>query len=254
MPWPTKVFCLAIDKGRIVALLPWQEAKQRFAPRVVHERPDHVLLPGLVNAHTHAAMTLMRGFADDLPLERWLNERIWPAETRFASPEFVTDGVRLAVAEMLRGGITCFADMYFFPQCTARVAAEAGIRLVVGMIALEIPSPWAATAAEYIRKGLAVHDSYRTHPLVTTMFAPHAPYKRWRRHPEANPPTRGSTGRPGADARPRDRGRGRRSRGGDRAAALAASRRTRTAESGADGRARHPAYGRGNRRARPGRL
>ena len=168
--------CLAIDKGRIVALLPWQEAKQRFAPRVVHERPDHVLLPGLVNAHTHAAMTLMRGFADDLPLERWLNERIWPAEKRFASPEFVTDGVRLAVAEMLRGGITCFADMYFFPQCTARVAAEAGIRLVVGMIALEIPSPWAATAAEYIRKGLAVHDSYRTHPLVTTMFAPHAPY------------------------------------------------------------------------------
>ncbi len=168
--------CLAIDKGKIVALLPRRQAMQRFAPRVVHERPDHVLLPGLVNAHTHAAMTLMRGYADDLPLEEWLKDRVWPAEMRLAGPEFVTDGVRLAVAEMLRGGITCFADMYLFPQCTARVAAEAGIRLVVGMIALEFPTPWAATAEEYITKGLAVHDSYRTQPLVSTMFAPHAPY------------------------------------------------------------------------------
>ena len=168
--------CLAFDEGKIVALLPRQEAMQRYDPRVVYDRPDHVLLPGLVNAHTHAAMTLMRGYADDLPLEGWLKERIWPAEMRYAGPEFVTDGVRLAVAEMLRGGITCFADMYYFPQCTARVAAEAGIRLVVGMIALEFPTPWAKTAAEYISKGLAVHDSYRTQPLVSTMFAPHAPY------------------------------------------------------------------------------
>ena len=168
--------CLAFDEGKIVALLPRREAMQRYDPRVVYDRPDHVLLPGLVNAHTHAAMTLMRGYADDLPLDEWLKERIWPAEMRYAGPEFVTDGVRLAVAEMLRGGITCFADMYYFPQCTARVAAEAGIRLVVGMIALEFPTPWAKTAAEYISKGLAVHDSYRTQPLVSTMFAPHAPY------------------------------------------------------------------------------
>lgn len=168
--------CLAIQDGKILELLPREQALRRFSPQVIHERPDHVLMPGLVNAHTHAAMTLMRGFADDLPLEAWLKQRIWPVEMRFASPEFVADGVRLAIAEMLRGGITCFADMYFYPQSTAQVAAESGIRLVAGMIALEFPTPWAANAAEYISKGIAVHDAIRSEPLVTTMFAPHAPY------------------------------------------------------------------------------
>ncbi len=168
--------CLAMHEGRILELLPRVAAEEQFAPDTVHERPDHVLIPGLVNAHTHAAMSLMRGCGDDLPLEDWLNEKIWPTEMRLVSPEFVADGVRLAVAEMLRGGITCFADMYFYPECTAEVAAESGIRLVVGMIAIEFPTPWASDAAECIRKGLVVHDAYRAHPLVSTMFAPHAPY------------------------------------------------------------------------------
>ena len=168
--------CLAIDKGRILDLLPRAEASQRFAPDVTHERPDHVLIPGLVNAHTHAAMTLMRGFGDDLSLERWLNDRIWPTEMRLVSPEFVADGARLAITEMLRGGITCFADMYFYPERAAEVAVESGIRMVVGMIAIEFPTPWASDAAECISKGLAVHDAYRTQPLISTMFAPHAPY------------------------------------------------------------------------------
>ena len=140
--------CLAIDKGRILDLLPRAEASQRFAPDVTHERPDHVLIPGLVNAHTHAAMTLMRGFGDDLSLERWLNDRIWPTEMRLVSPEFVADGARLAITEMLRGGITCFADMYFYPERAAEVAVESGIRMVVGMIAIEFPTPWASDAAE----------------------------------------------------------------------------------------------------------
>lgn len=168
--------CLAVRDGVIVELLPRKRALRRYAPAEVCERPDHVLMPGLVNAHTHAAMTLMRGLADDLPLKEWLTEKVWPTEMRFAAPEYVADGARLAVAEMLRGGITCFADMYFFPLSTARVAAESGIRLVAGMIALEFPTPWAADAAEYIRKGLAVHDAVRSEPLVNTMFAPHAPY------------------------------------------------------------------------------
>ena len=168
--------CLAVHEGRILDLLPRTQAEQLFAPRVLHERPDHVLLPGLVNAHTHAAMTLMRGYADDLPLESWLKQRIWPAEKRFSGAGFVTDGTRLAVAEMLRGGITCFADMYFHPQHTAQVAVESGMRLVVGMIALDFPTSWAANPAEYISKGLAVHDACRSQPLVSTMFAPHAPY------------------------------------------------------------------------------
>ena len=168
--------CLALQSGKILELLTKEQALQRYLPREVHERPDHVLMPGLVNAHTHAAMSLMRGYADDLPLMEWLREKVWPTELRFAAPEYVEDGVRLAVAEMLRGGITCFADMYFFPQSTARVAAESGMRLVAGMIALEFSTPWAVDAGEYISKGLAVHDALRFEPLASTMFAPHAPY------------------------------------------------------------------------------
>lgn len=171
-----EALCVAIRDGRILELLPREQALARYAPADVHERPDHVLMPGLVNAHTHAAMSLMRGFADDLSLQAWLREKVWPTEMRFATPEYVTDGVRLAVAEMLRGGITCFADMYYYPLSAARVAVESGMRLVAGMIALEFSTAWAADAGEYIRKGLAVHDAVRSEPLVSTMFAPHAPY------------------------------------------------------------------------------
>jgi len=167
---------LAIDKGRILDVLPADEARERFVPNAHHERARHVLLPGLVNAHCHAGMTLFRGFADELPLDRWLSERIWPAESRWVTPEFVADGTRLAVAEMLLGGITCFSDMYYFPDVAADVAIQAGQRCVVGMIALDFPTPWAATADEYISKGLAVHDRYKGDALVTTTFAPHAPY------------------------------------------------------------------------------
>ena len=168
--------CLAVHDGRIVELLPRAQADAAYVPDAIHERPEHVLLPGLINAHTHAAMALLRGIADDMSLERWLEERIWPTEMRLVGPGFIADGTGLAIAEMLHGGITCFADMYFFPDTVAEVAAAAGIRAAVGMIALEFPTPWAETPAEYISKGLAVHDAYRAHPLVTTTFAPHAPY------------------------------------------------------------------------------
>jgi 5-methylthioadenosine/S-adenosylhomocysteine deaminase len=167
---------LAVDRGLIVAVLPEREAEQRFAPAARFDRPDHVLLPGLVNAHTHAAMALFRGFADDLPLERWLHERIWPAERERVGPELVADGTRLAVAEMLVGGITCFSDMYYFPDVVGEVAAESGIRAVLGMIVLDAPTAWARDADEYVSKGLAVHDRYKSEPLITTAFAPHAPY------------------------------------------------------------------------------
>ncbi len=166
----------AVDHGRIVALLPRAEAEARFVPDARHERPEHVLLPGLVNAHTHAGMSLMRGFADDMPLERWLAERIWPAEGRLVTPEFVADGTRLAIAEMLLGGTTCFADMYYFPDVVGEAAIECGMRAVVGMIAVDFPTPWASTPDEYLEKGLAVHDRFKGEALVTTAFAPHAPY------------------------------------------------------------------------------
>ncbi|HHM04992.1 MAG TPA: TRZ/ATZ family hydrolase [Gammaproteobacteria bacterium] len=167
---------LALRDGRIAALLPRAEAAARYRAAAVVELAAHALIPGLINAHTHAAMSLLRGLADDLPLMEWLQEHIWPAEGAWVSPEFVRDGTELAVAEMLRGGTTCFNDMYFFPDETARSAAAAGMRAVVGMILIDFPTAWAQNADDYLSKGLAVHDEFRHHPLISTAFAPHAPY------------------------------------------------------------------------------
>jgi len=167
---------LIVDSGRITGLLPAPEARARYAPAMQVDRPHHVLIPGLINAHTHAAMTLFRGLADDMPLDDWLGQHIWPAEARWIGAEFVRDGTELAILEMVRGGTTCFQDMYFFPDVAAQAAVERRIRAVVGMIMIEAPTAWAKTTEEYFSKGLAVHDQYLGHSLVTTAFAPHAPY------------------------------------------------------------------------------
>lgn len=167
---------LAIHNGRIHALLPKAQAQAQYQAIEVLELPGHILIPGLINAHTHAAMTLLRGLADDLPLMSWLSEHIWPAEKRWVSEEFVHDGTQLALLEMLRGGTTCFNDMYFFPEATARAAAAAGMRASVGLIVIDFSSAWADNADDYIHKGLEIHDHFREHPLVHTAFAPHAPY------------------------------------------------------------------------------
>lgn len=167
---------VAVDNGRILDVVPGASALERYDPDALHDRPGHVLMPGLVNAHCHAGMSLFRGFADDLPLERWLEEHIWPAESQWAGPELIADGTRLAIAEMLLGGVTCFADMYYFPDVVAEVSIEAGMRVAVGMIALDFATPWAADPDEYIEKGLEVHDRHKHDPLVSTTFAPHAPY------------------------------------------------------------------------------
>jgi 5-methylthioadenosine/S-adenosylhomocysteine deaminase len=169
-------YAVAVHQGRIVEVLPAAEARLRYQPQVERDLPSHVLLPGLVNAHTHAAMALFRGLADDIPLMDWLRDHIWPAETRWVSDEFVQDGARLALAEMLRGGTTCFNDMYFFPEDTGRIASAMGVRAVVGLILIDVPTVWARDADEYLAKGLAVHDRFRDDPLVHTAFAPHAPY------------------------------------------------------------------------------
>lgn len=167
---------LAIKDGLIVALLSDADARQRFRPRQVIDLPGQVLLPGLVNLHTHAAMNLMRGFADDLPLMRWLSERIWPAESHHADAEFVRAGTLLACAEMLRGGITTFNDMYFFPEAAAAAAERIGMRAVLGMIAIEFPTRYAVDADDYLAKGLAVRDRHSASPLLNFSLAPHAPY------------------------------------------------------------------------------
>ncbi len=167
---------LVIKGDHIEALLPSDKAKEKYQSDNNYHLPQHALLPGLVNAHTHAAMNLFRGIANDLPLMDWLNNHIWPAEQQWVSPEFVHDGTQLAVAEMLRGGTTCFNDMYFFPDVTAEVCASMGMRVSVGLILIDFPTAWAENADEYIVKGEQVHDDFRHSPLVTTAFAPHAPY------------------------------------------------------------------------------
>jgi len=119
---------------------------------------------------------LMRGLADDLPLMTWLKDHVWPAEAKHASAEFVHDGTLLACAEMLRGGVTCFNEMYFFPEATARAALQAGMRAALGIIALEFPTPYASDADDYIAKGLATRDALKDEALLSFCMAPHAPY------------------------------------------------------------------------------
>ncbi|MDP6436181.1 MAG: TRZ/ATZ family hydrolase [Gammaproteobacteria bacterium] len=165
-----------IGSGRIITIQERANAAEAWPAAEWVERPEHVLLPGFINAHTHGPMTLLRGYADDLPLQQWLSEYIWPAEARWANAEFARDGADLAILEMIRGGTTCFHDMYLFPDEICAVAAERGIRAVVSMIVIEAPTAWATEADEYINRGLEVHDRYRDHPLVKLSFGPHAPY------------------------------------------------------------------------------
>jgi 5-methylthioadenosine/S-adenosylhomocysteine deaminase len=167
---------IAVDGGHIVAILPSADAHGRYRARRHFRLEDHVLIPGLVNLHTHAPMTLLRGLADDLPLMEWLNNHIWPAEGKFVSPEFVHDGTLLACAEMIRGGVTCFNDMYFFPRAAAQAALLSGMRAAIGMIVLEFPSSYAADADDYLTKGLEFRDEFMDEPLISTCLAPHAPY------------------------------------------------------------------------------
>ena len=167
---------VAVDGGTVVAVLPLAEARARFAAREVVSRPGSVLIPGLVNAHTHNPMTLMRGVADDLALHEWLQQHIWPVEAAVIGPEFVADGVALAIAEMLRGGTTCCNENYFFPDVQAATYKRHGFRARVGLPVIDFPTAWAKTDDEYFDRAGEVHDQWRGDPLVSTAFAPHAPY------------------------------------------------------------------------------
>ncbi len=167
---------VAIDGGAIIEVLPRGDAESKYAPRERVDLPGHALIPGLVNAHTHNPMTLLRGLADDLPLMTWLSDHIWPVEARVIGPEFVRDGVELAIAEMLRGGTTCCNENYFFPDVQAATYRAHGFRARVGLPIIEFPSAWAADRDEYFERALAVHDQYAGDALIATAFAPHAPY------------------------------------------------------------------------------
>ncbi len=165
-----------IDGGSIVAVLPSDEVAGAYIARETLSLPDHALLPGLVNAHTHAAMTLFRGIADDLPLKAWLEDQIWPREMRHLSEEFVHDGTLLATAEMLKGGVTCCNDQYFFADAAARAYQASGMRAMIGLAVVDFPTDYAADAADYLRVGLLARDTWRHEPLLSFSLAPHAPY------------------------------------------------------------------------------
>lgn len=175
-PTTLEQYGLVIDQGIIVAIAPRKEIENNYQPDDSVVLEQHAVTPGLINAHTHSAMTLLRGFADDLPLMQWLSDYIWPAESKSVNREFVQVGTDLAIAEMLRSGTTCFNDMYFFPDVVAACAQQAGMRACVGMIVLDVATAWANDAEEYIAKGLATRDALRHSTLVRVAFAPHAPY------------------------------------------------------------------------------
>ena len=167
---------VALAGDSIVEILPIAAAREKYTNARRVELSEHALIPGLVNAHTHNAMTLMRGLADDLPLMTWLQQHIWPTEAKFVGPEFVRDGVELAIAEMLRGGTTCCNENYFFPDVQAATYLRHGFRAVVGLPFIEFPTAWAKSRDEYFEKNLAVHDEFKGEKLVSTALAPHAPY------------------------------------------------------------------------------
>ena len=171
-----KDHALIVDQGVIVALVPAADAARDYAPREHVALANHIVLPGLVNAHTHGAMSLMRGIADDVPLQPWLTGHIWPREGRFVSAEFVHDGTLLAAAEMLLGGVTCCSDMYFHPDAAARAYQAAGMRAMLGVPVLDFPTPYAADADAYLQAGLAARDAFRHADTLAFSLAPHAPY------------------------------------------------------------------------------
>ena len=167
---------VAVKDGLIVAVLPIADARARFAAAEHMVLENHALIPGLVNLHTHAAMSLMRGMADDLPLMDWLQQHIWPAEAKHVNMDFVRTGTLLACAEMLRGGVTCMNDMYFFPEAAAQAVLQAGMRANLGMVVIDFPTNYASDADDYLAKGLALRDRLRHEELLSFCLAPHAPY------------------------------------------------------------------------------
>ena len=167
---------VVVEAGQIGAIAPLATLRAARPELPILDRPNHLLIPGLINTHCHAAMTLLRGLGDDLPLKRWLEESIWPAERALVSQDFVQDGALTACHEMLLAGITCFNDMYFFPEATARAARTLGMKAMVGIIVFDGPSAYGAGPDDYIGKGLALRDQLGDDSGVMFAFAPHAPY------------------------------------------------------------------------------
>lgn len=167
---------IAVKDGKILAILPSAQAASTYQAMSEQHFPHHAIMPGFINSHTHGAMSLFRGLADDLELMDWLNNHIWPAEGKWVSDELVYDGTQLAIAEMIRCGTVCFNDMYFFLDATARAAESAGIRAHIGMTIIGVPTAWAKTSDEYFKRSIDFFQQYKNNPLITPTFAPHSTY------------------------------------------------------------------------------
>ena len=167
---------IAILDDKIIDILPTTDAQDKYASSNTHDLLSHAVMPGLINAHGHSPMGLFRGIADDLPLMEWLNDHIWPAEAQWVSEEFVRDGTELSIAEMIRGGTTCFSDMYFFPNISAQVAEKYGMRAQLCCPILDFPTIWGSGPEEYIEKALKLAIDYADSELIDIGFGPHAPY------------------------------------------------------------------------------
>ncbi len=169
-------YAIAINKGVIIAIMPNSKIYKKYQASKIKTLNNHCLMPGLINAHTHSAMSLLRGFADDKPLDVWLNNYIWPIEAKLATYDFVKDGSTLAIAEMIKSGTTFFNDMYFFPDATIEAVIESGIKATIGIVTLESPSKWAKNSEQYIQKGLDVYNKYKDTANINFALAPHASY------------------------------------------------------------------------------
>ena len=169
-------YSLIIKDDKIIDLVSQDKVFDEYEADNTYELADHILIPGLINTHTHAAMNIFKGFADDLPLQEWLNDHIWPAEKKFVGTSFVKDGSVLALSEMIKAGVTTFNDMYFFPDATAEAARELGIRANIGLVVLDFPTNYASDPEDYLLKGFEFRDEWRNDELITTSIAPHAPY------------------------------------------------------------------------------
>ncbi|BBP81920.1 MULTISPECIES: TRZ/ATZ family hydrolase [unclassified Pseudomonas] len=166
---------LGVRDGRI-ALIAKREEALRWPAAEVRELPGMLLSPGLVNAHGHAAMSLFRGMADDLPLMTWLEQHIWPAEAKWVDEAFVRDGTELAIAEQIKGGITTFSEMYFYPAIASEAVHGCGVKAQITIPVIDFPIPGALDAAEAIRHGLELFSDLKHHPRIKVAFGPHAPY------------------------------------------------------------------------------
>ncbi|HSG43271.1 MAG TPA: amidohydrolase family protein [Anaerolineales bacterium] len=167
---------LAVTGDNIVAVGPEDEIKKEYTAQEIMDCKGKILMPGLVNAHTHVPMTLLRGIADDLRLDVWLQGYMWPVEREFASREFVHLGTSIACAELIRSGVTTFNDMYFYEDEVAKATESAGMRAVCGQSILKFPTPDAKSYDDSMEQARDYIKRWKDHPLITPSIAPHAPY------------------------------------------------------------------------------